>query len=486
VPNGAQEHFIKMVGCHSDAAAVRIKTQGYKKYENVLQNRAKIWSKPNKVGGTTASVAVLGNLVFGPQSDWFDLPMFNDWPYPKKFWIVSEDSTLKEILIPEMLRWFPSARFETSKQGKTWEYHWKFPGTGWSGFIKSMDISGGKFESDYIGLCMISEPCEEELWDAIPARMLGGGLRVMEMTPVMKVDSRNFLWVYDRLTDEYADFFYCDMEDNCREHGVRGFLEHDNILDAVKNFSKEEREAREKGICNVVGGQIYKYNWTDNLIDHAPLPRNWPQGTRFCMVMDPHESRPPAIIWAIVEPDGGFTIVDEYPEYKPGSGYETFTSCDRSIKQLCELIVNIEKTRGFTVTTRIMDPFFGSKEYADSRVSVQRQYTKYGLFCRFPPRNYIDFGIDVVRELMLQGKFRVKSHCQNTIRAIERWSFEKTKTGLKYSERFKDFADLFRYMATANIGAPMVQSQPPKAKDPHLMPGKSRPGRMDRDFSMGI
>ena len=493
-PNGAQQHWIKMIGVHQDGYEHTIETKGFDFHKSVIKSRNKIWSKSNKVGGTTCTINILGNLIWGPQNHWFDYPLYRDWPYPKRFWLISEDSSVKDIIVPQMKEWFPknsikNEKYKIDKKGKTWEYSWEFPGTGWSGVIKTMDLSGTKMESDFIGLAIISEPCEEELWKSLPSRMTGGGIRLMEMTPVVKTDSRDFLWVYDHMEDSGdLDIFYSDIEENCKEHGVMGVESHENIQWAVSQMRPDELEARTKGKCAIIGGRIFKHEWDEekNVVPEFKQQKNIDY--QYVMIIDPHESRPPAVIWASIDMDGGFTIIDEYPSYYPGSGYETYESCPHTISELCDIINSIEIKNGYLgVRDRIMDPFFGSKEYAASRMNVNMVYESHGLSCRFPKRQSIQAGIDIIRDMLKERKLRISVKCQNTIRHISKWAYRKTKYSIEYSERFKDYCDLLRYLVTADISYNSVKNKYHRKhiRDHGIVESKSKSSD-ERHFGMGI
>jgi hypothetical protein len=448
VPNGAQEHWIKMIGCHDDEQPIEIRTKGYKNHGLTLKSRNKVLSAANKIGKSTGTINILGNLIYGPQNKFFDLPLFRDWPYPKKIWLLSEDSTLVDIIIPEIHRWFPSDRYSTLSKGKKLEYLWSFD-TGWKMIIKTYDQMGGKMESDLIGLAVFSEPCEKDLWDAMPARMPAGGLRMMELTPVQKADSRPCFWLYD-LRD--VDMMHGQIEENCEERGQRGLLKRKDVDWVVSQYDSDEREARAKGRYTIAGGLIWA-----NLMERDIIikPHKLDKDVLYTFEIDPHESRPPACNWTALFPNGRQEVMFEYPQYQEGLGLEELDRYDLTIKELCAEILAIEKRLGIDgkVIDRIMDPFFGSKEYAQTRQSVQMEYAKYGIICRLPERYYVDVGIDAVKQQLKDGKLKVWDTCINTIRFMQRWHKKKSKEGNKLilDTKWKDYCDLRRYRATAGV-----------------------------------
>ncbi len=101
VPNGAQAEWIRLIGNHQDG----------------LHPRTKVLSAANKIGKSASTVAILANIIWSPQSKAFDYPIYREWPYPKIAWICSTESALKEIIVPEMKKWFPVGKYEINKEG---------------------------------------------------------------------------------------------------------------------------------------------------------------------------------------------------------------------------------------------------------------------------------------------------------------------------------------------------------------------------------
>src|SRR3990167_3500269 len=104
-PNGKCEEFIRLVG--SDKCFVNL------------------FSAANGVGKTATGVNIITNLCFGIQNDFFKLPLFENYKYLKKGRIISDPTTIKEKIVPELKKWFPSNRYqihyETHNNGKQYE-----------------------------------------------------------------------------------------------------------------------------------------------------------------------------------------------------------------------------------------------------------------------------------------------------------------------------------------------------------------------------
>ena len=108
IPNEKSEEFIKLVGSNSCFTNLFIAANG--------------------VGKTASLINIITNICFGPQNNWFDYPLFKNFPYLKRGRIISDPTTIKEKIIPELKKWFPSNRYKehyfTEKQGKFWEAKW--------------------------------------------------------------------------------------------------------------------------------------------------------------------------------------------------------------------------------------------------------------------------------------------------------------------------------------------------------------------------
>lgn len=119
VPNGKAEQFIKLVG--SDKCFVNM------------------FIGANGTSKTSCGVNIIASIIFGPQNKWFEYPLFKRWPYIKKGRIISDPTTIKEKIIPELIKWlprntyknFPEKLYKTSKNGKFYASKFIF-NNGWN------------------------------------------------------------------------------------------------------------------------------------------------------------------------------------------------------------------------------------------------------------------------------------------------------------------------------------------------------------------
>src|SRR3990172_8797342 len=111
VPNGAIEKVVRVIGMdgrESDHAG---------RYIYIL-------AAANGVGKTAGVLAILGNIMWGRQSSYFAGERYEFWRYPKEFWYVSEQTTLKEVVCginegeeKAIQKWFQRGRYTFTKAG---------------------------------------------------------------------------------------------------------------------------------------------------------------------------------------------------------------------------------------------------------------------------------------------------------------------------------------------------------------------------------
>lgn len=170
-PNGAQERVINAIQ----------EASGESKIPVILYTFA------NGVGKTTITVHIVGNIADGPQNGWFDLPVFRDWPYPRKVWYCSTAEAIKNTVIPEFNRifrngvWEEAGEYTESKEGRPYVSKLTIKGLARTLEIafKTYDQAASTYESDTVGLIIADEPMPEDLWKAVKSRRRMGALTLM-------------------------------------------------------------------------------------------------------------------------------------------------------------------------------------------------------------------------------------------------------------------------------------------------------------------
>jgi phage terminase large subunit-like protein len=399
VPTGAGEEFINKLGSG--------------KYFVTL------FSAANGVGKTWIGANTLANLFWPCGNEWYDrLPLFKEWPFPKKARIISDPNTIKETIIPNLKAVFPKGRYTAEKGGKSFESHWTTD-TGWEFTLMTYDQDPKEFESATLGLVWCDEPPPEIIYKANVSRLRRGGLLFITATPLT-----GSAWMYDHIicnvNHEQGDrtFVNADVESACKEHGVRGFLNHKDIERMTSEYSEDEKAARMQGKFQHLVGLVYK-QWSRNI--HVIKPFNVDK-SKFTVLsmLDPHPRTPDAALWLAVDKLGRKFIVDEL-----------YTKVD-STEELAQRIK--QKDEKFHVIRHYGDPAMFASNQHNPEQCLANELQKYGLsYIPAPKRredankrlgdalNYVKVGDDVLKS----PEIYVFDTCMRFIYEVEHWRWDE-------------------------------------------------------------
>jgi phage terminase large subunit-like protein len=408
-------------------------------------------------GGKTYGLVAFLAAVCWPNLAPKDLqdPLLQNWPYPKRARIVSTPKELEEIgaIQTAIQDLFPRGQYEALKKGKSYPSQFK-TSTGWVIDLMSYEQDKSEMAGPTIGLLMWNEPMPEDLWKEGLARLRKGGLCLIAMTSLLDNP-----WVVDGIISKgEADGIrsvFCDVEENCKQHGVNGTLEHDQIEKILAQYDPDEREARKTGRPLALSGRIYKaFDRNVHVAKEPIIPPAY--GVTHYQAVDPAIGKPVASIWAYVGADGVIHIYDEHPE----TSFEGARDSNLTVKDYASLWKARENGRQ---VSRIIDRHFGNVRRTLGGLSLRQEFSQAGL--DFRDSYSMDAGVEVetgimkVKELLRydaskpidslnQPKLAISPTCKNTIASFERWG-RNPDTG-KPKEEWKDFADCVRYLAMAN------------------------------------
>ena len=293
IPNGKCDEFIRLVGSNTSFVNLFIAANG--------------------VGKSATGVNLITNICFGVQNEWFKgLELFEKFPYLKKGRIISDPTTIKEKIIPELKKWFPSNRYQekyiTEKQGKFWESKW-ITDTGFEFDIMSNEQDSKEFESTDLGWIWLDEPSKKDIYMASVARTRTGAIIFWTLTPL-----DYSAWIEEELYSKRdginIEYVEADVEDNCKEHGVRGILQHKNIERMIAQYPHDEREARIHGKFGHLLGKIIKvFNRKVHVI--RPFEMNIEKYCVF-MALDTHPQVDDHTMWMAMDRNGQKYIIAEY------------------------------------------------------------------------------------------------------------------------------------------------------------------------------
>lgn len=307
------------------------------------------FSAANGVGKTAAGANVVAHLVWGRDSknEYFQHPLFHDFPYPKAGRIVTDPANIVNI-VRSLKEWFPNDGWNSKKGTKSYESLWK---AGEMEFeIMSYEQDAKEFEGPTLGWVWFDEPPPEAIFKACVARLRKGGFIFITATPLT-----GSAWMYDRfMTGDYdaeglkegeklkraVAYIEADVEAACIQHGTRGHLEHSHIEKIVAEYDESERQARIYGkFQHLVGTVFKKFNRMIHVI--KPFPINLRE---YCVIeaLDPHPRAPDAVMWVAVDRKGTKFVIDE-----------VFEKCAYGTAELAERIK--AKATNYRIVRRMAD-----------------------------------------------------------------------------------------------------------------------------------
>lgn len=470
VPNGAQEEFIRAIGLSPRTGKrIFISTAG------------------NGVGKTSAAIVLLGNLIFGIQTKWFNYKLYtNKWNAPKKIWYLSEHDAFQNKLSSEIRKWFPKDRYTFIKAGKKYESHLESD-TDWVLDCMTYDQDVTQFEAADVSVVIFDEPPPRNIYTAAITRMRMGGICVFVMTPLS-----HSAWIFDDLVDNkeqerYVQTFYADVEQNCSQHGIRGRLSHKQIEFIASQYDEDEKEARLHGKPKHLSGKIYK-SLHPSQHRHFQLASAFPQGLNsiYC-AMDIHDRRPPAIVWIAANVNGKKYIIDEFPN-DPQIPYHTMKSTTLTFSDIATIIVDRERANGWDPQKiiRVMDPNYGRRQMAVLGLTIQEYFASLGLYFITDVNDDLFAGHGAIKNLLkvdLDGKpnLFIGDTCYNVWFQMTRYGikensarkFETDGLSERVAQKYKDFPDGIRY-GIMIAETPNVE-QKPKIAAPRLPEGDMPP-----------
>lgn len=401
-------------------------------------------SAANGVGKTAAASNILANLMFPSGNPWFDSALFNDFPYRKKGRIITDSALVDKNIVSELKFWFPDGKYKTSKGGKHYESQWTVDGGeqngGWEFDIMTYQQDPKEFEGVTLGWAWFDEPPPDAILKATIARMRRGGIIIITATPISGSAHLYDLFASGKIEVEVelregeepvkversVYHITADVESACKEHGVRGHLNHEDIVRMVAEYPEDERQARVFGkFAHLIGLVFKKFDKTVHVIKPFNIT------SRDFVVyeyLDPHPRNPDAVLWVAVDKNGTKYVIDELyvtPEDK---------------RDLASKIKN--KASQYRIGGRWADPWiFNVDQHADSTdKNLATALQEQGLvYLRAPKQrtasderiksamNYQEVNGHMIRPPELY----IFENCERTIWEIEhyRWQEWKGKTG---------------------------------------------------------
>lgn len=435
-------------------------------------------------GGKSFSIVALCAAIMWPTlaPSAFSAPIFQKWPYPKRIRIISTPKEVEEIgaIQTAIQELWPRGRFEAMKKGKAYPSQFKSD-TGFVVDVMTYEQDAAEFAGPNLGLVVFNEPPPKPIFDESIARLRKGGIAIGAMTSLNENP-----WIVDlfaKADGGKVRAVFADVEENCRQHGKNGTLEHDQVEQILSQYDPDEREARKTGKPLSISGRIFKgFDRSVHVSKEQLVPPS--NDVSLYQVVDPAIGKPLAVIWAWVDLAGVVHVYDESPDYE----FQGAKDANLTVSGYCEIFKAKEKGRAIDV--RIMDRHFGNVRRTLGGKTLRQEFADCPADGEGPlfidsygdaGEAEVETGILKVKDFLAYDKTKeidglnrprliISPNCINTIQAMERWGRDpKTR---KPKEDYKDFADVVRYLVMANP-AVEVRREWSVASRPHYGVGNS-------------
>lgn len=442
-PNGKQEEYIDLVGEGKVFVAV--------------------FSAGNGVGKTALMVNTAGNIIYGEKTEnpWFlKYNFFKNFPFVHRGRIASTKKNVEEVgaIQTEIKNWFPKDTYKTKKNGKIYDSEYQIGD--WVFDIMTYEQDTTEFESATLGFMIFDEPPPQRILNACIARMRKGGIIMIFMTPLdsggdlLEELSEHVQIEQDGVVLGKVGIVYADIEDNCKEHGVRGQLEHSHIAQMISFYDADEREARAKGKPSHLVGRIYSEFECESpyVVEDFEIKDDW-----VCVqVVDPHDAKPFAVTYAAIDQTGQIWIYDEYPL----EDLDKVKSTSLNYPDYKRIFAEREGRRH--INFRILDPYFGNKTFGNTGLSPKQELYNLGLDYDDGDTSGIDLGHKRVQEFLRYNKklpvnslnhprLHIMKRCRNHWRSMSKYKTKINKSGevkdkVVIEETYKHFCDNIRHL----------------------------------------
>jgi phage terminase large subunit-like protein len=420
-----------------------------------------IFSAANGTGKTTLLANVLGACIFGcSDNPYFNYPFFNNYPFIKSARIISTPKEVEEIgtIQKEIKRWWPKDKYASYKKGK--QYESEFIAGEWIIDCLTYEQDVTQFEGANLSLILFNEPPPLKILYASIARLRRGGKIIIFMTPldtggeIIEDLAEKESVIIDGEEIGKVGIVYADIESACIEHGIRGYLEHKNIVQMINFYDPEERDARAKGKPVHLTGRIYPEFIAEepHVVGDFLIPDDWAR----INILDPHDAIPFAITWAAIDKTGQIWVYGEFPF----EDLEKIQSTNLTIPDYARVIRELEGRNKMKL--RLIDPYYGNQRYSNTGKTIKQELGDFGLDYEDGDTSGIDLGHKKVREYLRYAKdkpvsalnhsrLHVFKSCRNHWRSLLRYKRKLLKSGevkdrLMIDETYKHFCDNLRHL----------------------------------------
>ncbi len=428
----------------------------------------------NRSGKTTAGIVEMCCHLTGYYPDWWK---GRRWDRPVIGRIFASDFAKGVRVVTKKLHeWMPQESIievlrNSHKADVEWFIKHKSGGTSYADIMsyeQETHLAEG-WDGDVV---LFDEPPPREIYIATARGLVDrDGMTLFTLTPLKEP------WLFDEIYNSKNTNIFsivCDIRHNLRRKnplsGEWIGLANDSIAKFEEKLTEEERETRIHGKFRYLAGRIWKEwdrdihtfdrnKWVkgkENVIVDGQPPHHWPR----CMILDPHDRNPHAILWiALDETEEAWVYREAYlPEH--------------TIEDVVNYIRKVELENRDKVLLRIIDPNFGPKKYANTGNTVRDEFEQSGRKLNYPIRftfgddhkelarkavsQMLKFDSSKPLSLLNHPTLHVASDLKECIYQVEHYIWDEFKLSDRDpKEKPKDinthFPDLLQYFANANF-----------------------------------
>ena len=306
------------------------------------QSKAKIilYCGGNRAGKSTMGAAELAFHVTGRYPEWF--PKERKFHGPIKAVVVCDANAKIEKVIEPKIREYIPRKFMLKPRMIGGYLNRIVCVNGSTIDFLSSEQDDMAFEGADWDFYWGDEPQKKRKFDAIMRGLIDrGGRTLLTFTPLVEP------WMKEQLVDKAdgkkIETFVVDTTDNLFDIKGNPILRQENIDEMMSMWDEETIETRIHGKFFHLRGVVYAQFSNVHLTE---FEYTYPDPV-IC-VMDPHDRQPHHVIWAVIDRTDDVHIHSEM-------------SIHCTVDELAQRIRKLEKTQGYNVRRRIIDPNFGRK-----------------------------------------------------------------------------------------------------------------------------
>lgn len=344
--------------------------------------------------------------------------------------------------------------------------------------FKSYDQGTMSFAQDDCDLIWNDEEPPFDIYKEQRMRLIDrNGEMIISMTSVKGVTDliADIFEDCDNIQLRHSEILNEDLPVVAEKNGIRfymlwatdnPYIDQDRLKHEIKFMTRDEIKSRVHGIPVNLSGKIYlSFNKNVHVIPFEDAPV---ENVQLYHILDPHDSKPFAMVWIALHKTGTAYCIDEYPN----RDFHEITSDAKTYKEYADIIKQKEDALfdiyGKQVFKRIIDPNFGNKtvrlaEKVDEKAHTtpKEELKKRGLIFQ-DGIDLLEAGHLKVREkihyevkdgeIVVQPDFFITDNCINTAKCMSRYSRKDIMAGdgdvkeeAKPQEKYKHYPDLVRY-----------------------------------------